>query len=514
MISGNKINRKFICTILTGTLVMSLMMAGGCGKKDIDYSMDNTATSGDSSFGSGTLKDRLGVPENCEIDVPTGNSGLSSIKITADNILLPDTDHMGVYTYCDPEYYPEYKQQICESLFDASAGIYEYDWTQDTKDYYQFYIDRYEEALLYADEKNDTEGKENIQEIIDMYTELISYAPDQYTETTDFMSESFIGSRNDNDYQIIFYSDDIDGIISEIDFLPFPYDSPVEKSNIEGAMTVSYYGENLTDKNKEANMCNMSQEECVEYGRNWLSEIGIDGLAVNDVKVLKWDYYDYSYDIVATEYNGYVIQFVRGINDIPLFYEDLYGVEYLHDMEALFRSDIEEQDDFTGNVTEDLTEDISEEDTSEDAASEDDDIVYEAVDTSQESYTLYITDDGIVEAICVGMAEPAGEITSNADLLSWDQVIDVAVEKLPLYFEEHETSYLDVNFTDVRLGYYRVENPDGTDGYQIIPVWIFMERESLDYGGNEDEDLTDRNYITQIFMINAIDGGVVELKED
>ena len=72
------------------------------------------------------------------------------------------------------------------------------------------------------------------------------------------------------------------------------------------------------------------------------------------------------------------------------------------------------------------------------------------------------------------------------------------------FYSENKTSYSEITFNDVRLTYYKVK--DG-DGFKYVPVWAFTEC-SLEPDGSNSDLLPP----TQLIMIDAVDGSLIDLK--
>ena len=163
---------KTLSLLLVTTLAAGTVLAG-CGKKKVDYNMGDDGNGG----GGGKLATRLNVPESydgklSDIDSETG---LTDVSIKATEISVPDTDKMSIYKYDANSIDSDYKKRICESFYDVSAGIYEYNWdkpykgdvereielaqsmadqatSDDDKSYFDSYIDSLKEELKNATE--------------------------------------------------------------------------------------------------------------------------------------------------------------------------------------------------------------------------------------------------------------------------------------------------------------------------------------------------------------------------
>lgn len=103
--------------------------------------------------------------------------------------------------------------------------------------------------------------------------------------------------------------------------------------------------------------------------------------------------------------------------------------------------------------------------------------------------------------------EPSGAPVREDNLLTWEAVMDIANEKIPEYYEENKTSYDKICFDDVRLTYFRQWTDETGQNFKVIPVYVFAEQLERE-GGKE------HNMPTQLIMINAIDGSLVNPAQD
>ena len=93
-IKKTQVNRKLHYKKMAALAVAGVLVAGstltGCGKKNIDYSVDGGSVNGGSAD-SGSLQDKYGIPESCDMTLETGDSGLSKLAIEADEVSVPST---------------------------------------------------------------------------------------------------------------------------------------------------------------------------------------------------------------------------------------------------------------------------------------------------------------------------------------------------------------------------------------------------------------------------------------
>lgn len=109
--------RRAVALSMIGVMMLS-GAATGCGKKKVDYNIDdeNGGSENGGSGDSGELRAKVKAPESYTGDIPVGNSGLSSIKINAEKIEIPNASTMSV-VYCEPlSYDSDYKKTLAESF--------------------------------------------------------------------------------------------------------------------------------------------------------------------------------------------------------------------------------------------------------------------------------------------------------------------------------------------------------------------------------------------------------------
>lgn len=89
--------KKMAAILLVGMLAVSTAVTG-CGKKDIDYDVEGNGGSG-SNADSGSLQGKYGIPESCDTEIATGDSGIQKIAIDAEEVIVPDTGDLYVASF-------------------------------------------------------------------------------------------------------------------------------------------------------------------------------------------------------------------------------------------------------------------------------------------------------------------------------------------------------------------------------------------------------------------------------
>ena len=104
--------KKMAACLLVGMLAVSTAVTG-CGKKDIDYDVEGNGGSG-SNADSGSLQGKYGIPESCDTEIATGDSGIQKIAIDAEEVIVPDTGDLYVASFKKKETTNDSKKETVE----------------------------------------------------------------------------------------------------------------------------------------------------------------------------------------------------------------------------------------------------------------------------------------------------------------------------------------------------------------------------------------------------------------
>ena len=185
--------------------IMAGMVFTGCdSKKKVDYGLDENSDMEDSGA---LLVSKLDVPESYNGDVKGIDSatGLTSVKIEAESISVPDTDKMSV-VHCEKNVIDsDYKKRICETFLDVNEGIYVYDWEKPYKGDLENQI---EKLQGYAEHATDDDTKAMYEEIISEYQSELRTASDERKGAGEYTDDCFVGYRDGHMWQISFETDE------------------------------------------------------------------------------------------------------------------------------------------------------------------------------------------------------------------------------------------------------------------------------------------------------------------
>lgn len=440
----------FLVTALAASTVFA-----GCGKKEVDYSVDGEG--GGSSGEGGKLASRLNIPESYSgtLEGIDSGTGLTEVKIDASSITVPDTDSMSVLYYEQNNGDSEYKKRICENFFDVSAGVYLYDYEKPYKGDVEAEIATWQG---YAESAESDEEKASYDEYISELEEQLKTASTEREGAGDYSGDTFIGSVGENQFMISFMSLDGENVSGfSIDF--YPSSSLISYRPKEGATEVWAYSAEYSDEEASANTASVSQDEAVQVAMEFLAGCGITDVVETSASDILWEYVDSEYNSVAMEKCGYVINFKRSVDGIAPYTPYTYNIEKLNS----------------------------------------DDVWY---DSEDESFEVYVDDNGIFQAYCYDYYRATDEKTENVDLITWDKALESLPSAINTYYADGSTSYSSIDFNDVRLAYYKISE-DGK--YKYLPVWAFAECDELDDGELDAESPI------QLVLLDATTGDLIDL---
>ena len=209
------------------------------------------------------------------------------------------------------------------------------------------------------------------------------------------------------------------------------------------------------------NKCIYSVDEAKTIADDFLLDLGISDVQVKGVSDLMWAYYDDSGNPAgASEWDGYIFQYGRVAGTQPVADYAYYDTDYL--------------------------------------SGEDDDV---ELDLPHESYTIYVDGNGVINAGWKDYLEPTGQ-TDSVTLLSFDEMIQKAEKAIPEFYKKYKTSYREVIFDHLELGYCLRQTED-QDTYCFVPAWIFSRQEAAD---NDHDD----PYTSQLVILDAVTGELID----
>lgn len=462
-IKNTKVNRKMYYKKMAALAVAGVLAAGtaltGCGKKNIDYSVDGGSENGGSSD-SGSLQGKYGIPESCDTTLDVGSSGISKLAIEADEITVPDTVDLPTVYVKRKEETNDSRKQIVESVLEKDKGIYAYDYENMTKSDIQEQIDDYEKEKKNSAASGDTSSSAWYDSMIDDLKNRMQKAPDEYPAADDYSSDAFLGEINGRKY--LMYMDEQGGGSGSIGLK----DSLITYRPKDGMAGVYYStpddGDDLSDVDvASSNVCTFTKEEAQSIADDFISKLGIAEVSLNNTQDLYWYYYGTDGTTEAVDVDGYAFSYSRAINNQTTDVPEAWNVD---------------------NITQDDG----------------------SVSIPAETCTVYVDSNGVVSASWVSYLEATGK-TESKDLLSFKDLLEKANENIAEYYTTYPTRYKKVEFNSMKLGYY-LEKTDEEGTFKYVPAWILTQYEDM-------TDSTNETYPTQMVVLDATDGTVIDLME-
>lgn len=289
--------------IIEAALITALALGstGGCGKENVDYSMENEDY---------TMATKLGVPDSVDTSIDTGESGLNSISIKTDDIELPDATNMSVVYFDKLKMTEEYRQTIAEYLLNKDDGIGIYDESLRTVGDLQMEIDFLE--AYYTSEESVADLKEKMESAPDSYSQADSFTYDYYTGVVDGVRR-ILKMESEDTCEYLMYGNYYAGLNAY--------------RTHDGATFAEFSAAESTEDFTGNNTCTITQTAAADKAEELLDELGLTGLMVCSSNVVKWSYYDSSLNLITEEYDGYSFSYSREIDGISIYDEAIFNVE-------------------------------------------------------------------------------------------------------------------------------------------------------------------------------------------
>lgn len=129
-----------------------------------------------------------------------------------------------------------------------------------------------------------------------------------------------------------------------------------------------------------------------------------------------------------------------------------------------------------------------------------------------ETLVVVVDDAGIESLLFHSPYMLNGILVENCTLMSFDKIMEIAAQLMPLKIASYEQSYRDirVQITEIRLGYMYTLQKDTPGEYVLTPVWDFVG--TVEYRQQKNGKITAESsdpYKSRL-TINAIDGTVID----
>lgn len=132
--------------------------------------------------------------------------------------------------------------------------------------------------------------------------------------------------------------------------------------------------------------------------------------------------------------------------------------------------------------------------------------------TQSELITVVVDDRGIRNLMFNWPHQVNGMLQEDAQLLSFQQVMDIAGKLLPLKYASYEREYPDTRIavSDIRLGYMCVLQRAHPRQFHLIPVWDFFGGATFARFKNASPTVTWDEAYNSLLTLNAMDGTVID----
>lgn len=452
---------KKMAAKLTVLAVTTALVAGsaltGCGKKKVDYTLDDGQSGGDASGGS--LAERLEIPETYKgtIDGIDSATGLMQVSIDDSDIEVPDSDKMSTVYFERKTYTNDDKKRICESYFDVNAGIYLYDTEHPYRPYVEASIEYWEGIASKATSDDD---KAMYDEMVESAKSQLKDAVDTREGAGDYSGDIFVGTMGEKEYLLSFYETEDNDSGAGFSIIYNNNGSMLAYRPMDGATDAYCYSTEGNMTENITNTASITKDKAEQEALDFLLSCGITDVVCTGTYDIEWDYTDSTYAPVATEYCGYAVKFARSIDGAAPYVAYTWNVDGMYDGDSVYY----------GNQS--------------------------------ERYELYVDDNGIFQVTCDDGNKATGDKDENVNVITWKEALEALPKAINTWYADG-SSYSSINFNDVRLSYYLI--PDG-DKYKYEPVYVFAECEEYD-------NRIETQYPIHLIMLDAISGELVNLKD-
>lgn len=215
----------------------------------------------------------------------------------------------------------------------------------------------------------------------------------------------------------------------------------------------------------------MTQEQAQTLADQFLNELCIDYLecALGE-KVIGGSSSEYAGAVrVGNLLKAYRLEYVRKVNNVPLTYTN---VQYAHDdsdMNAVFS-------------------------------------------WAYERMTFIVDDSGIVEMVWESPYQLNDTVVEDTAMLPFEKIKDVFEKMIFVNNVDETKTGVDIDITDVRLGFTRITEQNSLKQGLLIPVWDFFGSKTVYFNDRtgKEESYTVQEAGQSLLTINAIDGSVID----
>ena len=211
----------------------------------------------------------------------------------------------------------------------------------------------------------------------------------------------------------------------------------------------------------DSNQCTFTEDEARQIADDFMAKVGCSDVTLKKTSGLCWVYYDNDGNTTATDVDGYTFTYARAINNQPTATVNAWNVDNI------------QQDNASVNIP-------------------------------AEECTVTVDSNGICGANWTEYLEAVSDPQAT-EILSYKDLLEKLNETVPEYYSKYPSNYKKIEFNGMELAYY-LKQGDKDGEFEYVPAWILSEYE-------EYQDYSEKDNPTQLVVIDARDGSVIDLLE-
>lgn len=461
-------------------LVLSVGMLAGCGRGEVDYSMEegDTQESGQNDINSlAQFKDEGNWSD--ELAVVDKNNTKQKLVIEA-KAVVPDADSMSVVEVERTVMDTAFREAFLSAFFEESE-IYYHDEAHYTAEELAGYIAELEGMVEEFGGDMHDDMKESIEESLENYRALLSDASGSYTPAEEYEScEEYVGYREDILYRVHFGGAEVTV-------------EPLNGVSFYGPGTLEHYEfvemmQQYSAKTEETaeNECMYSMEEAKNLAENFMKKFGRDSQVCIEEKPVMWHgrTLDANKNVTEEKYvlYGYTFTYGTGIDDIAFsMFPDLWNYDVTWTDEVL-----DAKRDMEAGIASDIV-------------GEKDDAMMKLLDMfNGDRVEITVTDEGIV-SLSIQAPVTIIDITGAVRLLPLNAIKDIMKNELAENGDKYDFKW-DKRFNNLELMYLKTKDETAENVYSYVPTWCLSKKDEMG------------QHYHPVF-VNAIDGSVLYIME-
>lgn len=461
-------------------LVLTAGMLAGCGKKEVDYSLDETSREEDGEGASASLT-QFETTENwsAELAVTDKSGSEKQLKIDA-KVVVPDADSMSVVEVERMAVDTAFRENFLKEFF-GTEEIYYHDKAHYTEEELTEYIAEIEDMLEDYGAGMHDDMKASLEESLENYQALLPDALNSYTPAEEYEScNEFVGYREDILYSVHFGS-------AQVMVEPLAKVESCRPASLDEYESAEIMGKYSAETEEFlSNECTYSMEEAKNLAESFVRGLGRDNQVCMEEKPVVWHgrTMDENGNLADEAYAlyGYRFTYGTGVDEVAFAeFPDLCDYDDAWTDEVV---------DAKRNMDINMATDIFE---------EKDDAMMKLINLfNGDRIEITVTDEGIVS---MTMQAPVTitDITGSVELLPLDTIKDIMKNELTENGEQYDFSR-NKKFDNLALIYLKTKDESVENKYSYVPAWCLSKKDEAGL------------YYHPVF-INAIDGSVIYIDD-